>query len=128
MAIKAKTTKTKYSSPLNKKQTTMYKMYNKNNTSKTAAQLKTAENTQLDINQYFHFASAFSPPSPTSELRNRQLCGVVVNCLQIMIMDTSQLHGSWSASARSYRILMWTGPTGANLHDRCHDLSESSSA
>jgi len=59
VAIKAKTTKTEYSSPLNKKQTTMHKMYNKNNISKTAAQLKTAENTQLDINQYFHFASAF---------------------------------------------------------------------
>ena len=69
-----------------------------------------------------------SPPSPTSELRDRQLCGVVVNRLQIVIMDTSRLYGPWSASVRSYRILMWTGPTGANLHDRCHDLSESGSA
>ena len=70
----------------------------------------------------------FSPPSPTSELRDRQLCGVVVNRLQIVIMDTTRLYSSWSASVRSYRILMWTGPTGANLHDRCHDLSESGSA
>jgi len=54
----------------------------------------------------------FSPPSPTSELHDRQLCGVIVNCLQIVIMDTSGLYGSWSASVRSYRILMWTGPTG----------------
>ena len=77
------------------------------------------------------------PPSPTSELRDRQLCGVVVNRLQIVIKDTSRLCGyivaadrsrPWSASVRSYRILMWTGPTGANLHDRCHDLSESGSA
>jgi len=70
----------------------------------------------------------FSPPSPTSKLRDRQLCRVVVNRLQIVIMDTSRLYGSWSASVRSYRIPMWTGPTGANLHDRCHDLSESGSA
>jgi len=48
----------------------------------------------------------FSPPSPTSELRDCQLCGVVVNRLQIVIMDTSRLYGSWSASVRSYRILM----------------------
>ena len=70
----------------------------------------------------------FSPPSPTSELRDRQLCGVVVKRLQIVIMDTSRLYGSWSASVRSYRILTWTGPTGANLHDGCHDLPESGSA
>jgi len=38
----------------------------------------------------------FSPPSPTSELRDRQLCGVVVNRLQIVTMDTSRLYGSWS--------------------------------
>ena len=38
----------------------------------------------------FHFISRvlFSLPSPTSELGARQLCGVVVNRLQIVIMDT----------------------------------------
>ena len=34
----------------------------------------------------------FSPPSPTSELRDHQMCGVVVNRLQIVIMDTSRLY------------------------------------
>jgi len=48
----------------------------------------------------------FSPPFPTSELCDRQQCGVVVNRLQIVIMDTSRLYGSWSSSVRSYRILM----------------------
>ena len=81
-----------------------------------------------NIYSFFISRVLFSPPSPASELRDRQLCGVVVNRLQIVIMDTSRLYGSWSASVRSYRILMWTGPTGANLHDRYHDLSESGSA
>ena len=82
----------------------------------------------IDSSEDFISRVLFSPPSRTSELRDRQLCGVVVNRLQIVIMDTSRLYGSWSASVRSYRILMWTGRTGANLHDRCHDLSESGSA
>ena len=78
---------------------------------------------------FFSFRECFfSPPSPTSELRDRQLCGAVVNRLQIVTLDTSRLYGSWSAFVRSYRVLMWTGPTGANLHDRCHYLSESGSA
>jgi len=63
--------------------------------------------------RFFISRVLFSPPSPTSELRDRQLYGVVVNRLQIVIMDTSRLYGSWSASVRSYSILMWTGPTGA---------------
>jgi len=78
--------------------------------------------------RFFISRVLLSPPSPTSELRDRQLCGVVANRLQIVIMDTSRVYRSWSASVRSYRILMGTGPTGANLHDRCHDLPESGSA
>ena len=66
--------------------------------------------------QIFISRVLFSPPSPTSELHDRQLCGVVVNRLQIVIMDTSRLYGSWSASVRSYRILMYQrGKTNLDL-------------
>ena len=43
----------------------------------------------------------FSPPSPTSELRDCQLCGVVVNRLQIVIMDY-MAHGLLLSAATGF--------------------------
>ena len=43
---------------------------------------------------HFILRVLFSPPSPTSELRNRQLCGVVVNRLQMMNLILERMPNS----------------------------------
>ena len=43
---------------------------------------------------------------------------VIANRLQILLMDTRPLCGSWSAAGRIRRQLMWQGPFWVGLHEK----------